>query len=75
MRSSSTVVRAAEIKRANDTCEKCGWLAWSNKRRAQLELRPLPRARVERRKFGWVVLCPACTEKHDGRQARERGAA
>lgn len=66
--------RAAEIARAGDSCEKCGWLAWSNERHAQLQLR----TRVNRTTgevVGSWVLCPSCTEKHDARHSQPRSAA
>lgn len=67
-----SVNRAAEIARAGDSCEKCGWLAWSNERHSELQLR----AKVNRatgEAVGWWVLCPPCTDKHDRRH--RRGAA
>lgn len=64
--------RAAAIQRAGDCCEKCGWLAWSNERHAQLELRP----RIVRGEtVGQLVLCPSCTEKHDAKHQNPSAAA
>jgi hypothetical protein len=54
--------RQIAIERTNHECEKCGWLAWSNARATELELR-------ERKDEPGrpLVLCPSCTAKHDGR--------
>lgn len=63
---SSDSMRMAEINRAGHACERCGWLAWSNERCAQLRLRP----RLDRttgKIIGLWVLCPTCTEKHDAK--------
>ena len=61
--------RMREIARANDACEKCGWLAWSNERQSQLQIRPRV---VHGQVVGQLVLCPACASKHD---AKQKGAA
>lgn len=58
--------RRKEIARAGDACEKCHWLAWSNERQSQLQLRP--RTNREGQPVGSWVLCPACTSKHDAKQ-------
>lgn len=70
--------RRAEILRAGDACERCGWLAWSRSRQEQLSLRPRTepdriRPRGEAPTF-WV-LCPQCTCRHDARATTIRGAA
>lgn len=63
--------RQAEILRAGDACERCGWLAWSRSRQEQLSLRPRTDAdRIRPREAStspaFWVLCPTCTVKHDG---------
>lgn len=68
-----TAGRAAEIRRAGDRCEQCGWLAWSNERCARLGLRPRFERSIGNLVSSWV-LCLACTEKHDAKHGALSGA-
>lgn len=57
------VRRILALKAANYTCEKCGFVAWSRKRLAQLVLRDRDGDHSHPR-----VLCPTCAEKFDARR-------
>lgn len=48
--------REKAIQRAGDKCEKCGWLAWSYARQAELVVGPHPKDPEKLH-----VVCPNCS--------------
>jgi hypothetical protein len=59
--------RAIAIVTAGHECENCGWLAWSNKRAAQFEIRE----DVETPESP-LVLCSACATTHDSANEKRK---
>lgn len=47
--------REMAIRRADDSCEKCGWVAWTHARQAELVVRPHPT-----NPDALQVVCPGC---------------
>ena len=63
----TSIERQQAIELAHDQCERCGWLAWSYTRSAQLELR-------ERDDSAQVphVFCAACAARFDVRLTKRK---
>jgi hypothetical protein len=57
--------RAKEIRRAEDSCESCDFVAWSNARQRELELLP-------REGGGWKVMCGFCATLERCKPRRRR---
>jgi hypothetical protein len=57
--------RSGRFGRARNECESCGWLAWSNARAEELELRERDDDPGHPR-----VLCPLSAKKYDAKLAK-----